>query len=92
MNKNLHELSTEELGKLFPITIEPSNPDWTKLFNEERRDLQKILGTRTALRIEHFGSTAVPRLAAKPTIDILVEIPRSMDLSEEIIDTMKLHN
>lgn len=28
------------------------------------------------LRIEHFGSTAVPGLAAKPIIDILVEVNR----------------
>jgi GrpB-like predicted nucleotidyltransferase (UPF0157 family) len=92
MNKNLHALSTEELGKFFPIKIEPSNPDWIKLFNEEKQNLQKILGAQVALRIEHFGSTAISNLAAKPTIDILVEIPKSMDVSDEIIDTMKLHN
>jgi GrpB-like predicted nucleotidyltransferase (UPF0157 family) len=92
MGKNLHELSHEELGKLFPIKIEPSNPEWMNLFVEEKRNIEKILGTDIALRIEHFGSTAVPGLAAKPTIDILVEIPESMAVSGEIIGAMKFHD
>jgi len=29
------------------------------------------------LRVEHFGSTAIPGLPAKPVIDMLVEIPSS---------------
>jgi len=37
--------------------------------------LQKLLGPEIALRIEHYGSTAIPGLPAKPIIDILVEIP-----------------
>jgi GrpB-like predicted nucleotidyltransferase (UPF0157 family) len=91
MKKNLHELSTEELGKLFPIKIEPSNPGWAGLFDQEKQNLEKLLGTHVALRIEHFGSTAIPNISAKPTLDILVEIPKNMDINDEIINTMKLH-
>jgi len=34
-----------------------------------------MFGSRLIRRIEHFGSTAVPGLAAKPIIDMLVEVP-----------------
>ncbi len=33
------------------------------------------------LRISHIGSTSVPELIAKPTIDILLEISQDADLS-----------
>jgi GrpB-like predicted nucleotidyltransferase (UPF0157 family) len=35
-------------------------------------------------RIEHFGSTAVPGLAAKPVIDMLVEVRSLRAAREEI--------
>lgn len=37
-----------------------------------------ILGDRV-VRIEHAGSTSVPGLPAKPTIDIVLEVPDSAD-------------
>jgi len=41
--------------------------------------LQSCLPNDLIRRIEHFGSTAVPGLAAKPIVDILVEVT---DLNE----------
>jgi GrpB-like predicted nucleotidyltransferase (UPF0157 family) len=41
------------------------------MFDRERARLEAVLGP-LILRIEHTGSTAVPRLAAKLIIDILV--------------------
>lgn len=43
---------------------------WPKLFAAEKTRLQQILPTSAT--IEHIGSTAVPGLAAKPIIDIMV--------------------
>jgi len=40
-----------------------------------KNEIYRILGKEVAIRIEHFGSTAIPNIQAKPTIDILVEIP-----------------
>ncbi|HET6487804.1 MAG TPA: GrpB family protein, partial [Spirochaetia bacterium] len=42
--------------------------------------LVSILGPETALRVEHYGSTALEGIPAKPIIDILVEIPE-LDLA-----------
>jgi GrpB-like predicted nucleotidyltransferase (UPF0157 family) len=74
MTKSLDKLSTEELGKLFPIKISEHTPDWKNKFISEKQTIQKAIGINNILRIEHIGSTAVPGLCAKPTIDILVEI------------------
>lgn len=58
------------------ITIVDYNPDWTQQFEKHAALIKSALGS-TALQIEHIGSTAVPGLAAKPIIDILVVVPNS---------------
>lgn len=44
------------------------------MFREEKEHLLSCLPNDVIRRIEHFGSTAVPGLAAKPVIDMLVEV------------------
>ncbi|MCX6227488.1 MAG: GrpB family protein [Bacteroidia bacterium] len=89
MVRKVEELTREELGKLFPVEIVSYNPGWPILFEEEKELLINTLGHQVALRTEHFGSTAVPGLAAKPTIDILVEIPPlNEQLKGRIIENM----
>ncbi len=56
------------------IDIVEYNPDWPEQFARERDHLRSCLPGEQIGRIEHFGSTAVPGLAAKPVIDILVEV------------------
>ena len=67
------DLTAEQVGKLFPIQVVPYNPDWIMLYEQEKGLITEVLGENVALNIEHFGSTSVAGLAAKPTIDILVE-------------------
>ncbi len=81
--KKLEDLSSEELGKLFPIQIVPYDENWVEIFKSESTLIQDTLGNDIALKIEHFGSTAVEGLSAKPTIDILVEIPPLTDNLKE---------
>ena len=56
-----------------PIVISEYDPRWPEQFAVEELALAKVFGG-AALHIHHIGSTSVPRLAAKPIIDILVEI------------------
>ncbi len=56
------------------VTIVPYDFAWPELFRQEAEHLRACLPPRLIRRIEHFGSTAVPGLAAKPIIDILVEV------------------
>jgi GrpB-like predicted nucleotidyltransferase (UPF0157 family) len=45
------------------------SPDWPARFDVWRDRLATALGS-AAVRIDHVGSTSVPRMAAKPVIDI----------------------
>ena len=56
-----------------PVSVVPYDPAWAGAFRVWRDRLAGRLG-RTALRIEHVGSTSVPGLAAKPVIDIQVSV------------------
>ncbi len=87
-SNKLEKLSPKELGKLFPIIIVEPNQKWNNIYETEKKEIIRILGEKV-IRIEHFGSTAVPNLEAKPTIDILVEIPKSEKNKSEITERMK---
>lgn len=52
----------------------PYDRAWPELFRQEREHLLSCLPNDLIRRIEHFGSTAVPGLAAKPIVDMLVEV------------------
>lgn len=55
------------------ITVVPYDPAWQEAFHLEAERLSELLGAEV-VAIHHIGSTAVPGLAAKPIIDILVEV------------------
>jgi GrpB-like predicted nucleotidyltransferase (UPF0157 family) len=55
------------------IVIVEYEPGWAVRFENERARILAALGER-ALTIEHVGSTAVPGLAAKPIVDVLVAV------------------
>lgn len=61
-----------------PIQIVDYDPAWPALFEREAARIRGALGNR-ALQVEHVGSTAVPRLAAKPIVDVLLVVPDSAD-------------
>lgn len=52
------------------VEIAPANPTWPELFQIEKAHLLATLGSHF-LAIEHFGSTSVAGLDAKPIIDML---------------------
>ena len=60
------------------IVIEEYNPAWCARFEQVKAALQEALGP-LAHQIEHFGSTAVPGLAAKPIVDIVVTVDDADD-------------
>jgi GrpB-like predicted nucleotidyltransferase (UPF0157 family) len=80
--RRLEELGTAELGRLFPIVLSEYDPSWPEKFAYERQLIERVLGHDTILRCSHIGSTAVPGLVAKPTIDILLEVREDADPDE----------
>jgi GrpB-like predicted nucleotidyltransferase (UPF0157 family) len=63
-----------------PVTLVKCDPMWPTQFEALRAELAGTLGP-LATGIEHVGSTAVPHLAAKPIIDVLVTV-ESIDPDE----------
>jgi len=55
------------------IVIADYDPAWPERFALERARIVTALGAR-AVAVEHVGSTAVPGLAAKPIVDVLVAV------------------
>lgn len=55
------------------IEVVDYDPSWKKTFETERVMLHQAIGSN-AVKIEHIGSTSVVGLAAKPVIDILIEV------------------
>jgi GrpB-like predicted nucleotidyltransferase (UPF0157 family) len=54
------------------IEVVEYDPRWPAFYQEEASAIREVLAD-VALAVHHVGSTAVPRLAAKPVIDLLVE-------------------
>lgn len=55
------------------ITVVDYDPMWPQAFEAERVLLAEALGDNCTA-IYHIGSTAVPCLAAKPIIDLMVAV------------------
>ena len=65
------------------VVVVDYDPEWPLLFDRESRRVVEALGDAVA-DVQHFGSTAVPGMAAKPIVDILAGL-RSATLREEQI-------
>lgn len=81
--RQLSEMNNQELWQLFPIIISRYNPEWPDLYLIEKRFIEEVIGPSNIYRISHYGSTAIPGMYAKPTIDILLEV--SEELKDEAI-------
>lgn len=79
-HQSLDDLTPSELGLLFPIFLVEYNPGWKSIFEKEKERIEQKLTGITTIRINHIGSTAIPGIRAKPTIDILLEINYSNEL------------
>lgn len=56
-----------------PVEIFPYDPSWVDLFIQEKNRILDAIG-KYVFCIEHIGSTAIPGLAAKPVIDIMIGV------------------
>ena len=56
------------------VEIVDYDPRWPLLFNEEAKRLRAVLDPSLIVALEHFGSTAISGLSAKPIIDILIAV------------------
>ena len=61
-----------------PVRVVPYEDSWPARFDAEKALLEAAIGRWVSGGIHHVGSTAVPGLAAKPVIDILVGVVQDL--------------
>jgi GrpB-like predicted nucleotidyltransferase (UPF0157 family) len=81
-NKSLNNMTIGELGQLFPIIITDYSDKWHELYKAEVKLLTDSLLQSDLVKIDHVGSTAIPGLKAKPTIDILMQVTEQIDIQK----------
>ena len=82
-----HETDKERQARIYPIILSEYNPAWPEWYAEEKANLERLIGIKSIARISHFGSTSVPGLTAKPTVDILLEIKEDASV-DKLIDAL----
>ena len=82
MEKELSEMTLEELWKLFPIFLVPHNVLWNEYYHEMESTLKDLLTGYPVKRISHIGSTAIQGIWAKNIVDVMVEIAENADIGE----------
>lgn len=76
----------ERIERSTPIVIVAYNALWPEKFAREREAILRAVGD-IAVDVQHVGSTSVPGLAAKPTIDIAIGV-RTMDEGRAAIEPL----
>ena len=54
------------------VDLVPYDPGWPAQYEAEARTIRTALAGLSDFELAHFGSTAIPGLAAKPIIDIML--------------------
>ncbi len=70
------------------LVLADYDAQWSDAYLEHERRIRTALGS-AAVQIEHIGSTSVPRLAAKPIIDVLItvdDITAEEDYLDQLLD------
>lgn len=73
-------MSIDQLGQLFPIIMADYSDTWPDLYLIEAKLITDSFSETEIVSIDHIGSTAIPGLKAKPTIDILLQITEQIDI------------
>jgi GrpB-like predicted nucleotidyltransferase (UPF0157 family) len=74
-------------GRDEAVSLSVYDPGWPARFQNEAVVLTEVLGRWNTGGVHHVGSTAVPGLAAKPVIDIMVGV-LDLDSSRPCIDLL----
>lgn len=66
-------------GNYSPIILSEHKTYWNDWYVEEEKRIKAFLPIDNA-RISHIGSTAIHGMWAKPIVDILLEIPKTVSM------------
>lgn len=87
LKKSLEQRIEEAIRE--EISIAPYDPEWPNLYENQAVFLRGKLPQSVVIKIEHFGSTAVPGLAAKPVIDVLVQVTSLEETKEQVVPILE---
>lgn len=71
------------------IALVEYDPRWPGLFAQEAGRIRAALGEEMVVAVEHFGSTSVPGLSAKPVIDMLVGVRSVAEAREQAVPALE---
>lgn len=71
------------------VELADYDPAWPALYAAEAARLREALPPGLIRAMEHFGSTAIPGMPAKPIIDILVAVPSIAEAREAAVRPME---
>jgi len=73
------------------IVVVSYDPEWPRRFEAERALLERVLAPWLGGGIHHVGATSIPRLAAKPIIDMMAGV-RDLDEARAAFDPLREHS
>lgn len=82
MEKELSEMSLQELWELFPIVLVAHNDKWNILYDEIESFLKSALSECPVERISHIGSTSISGIWAKDIVDVLIEVSKCSNIKD----------
>ena len=83
--RDLHQMTPDQLGRLFPIILETPSDEWPEVYRAESRLIREAFSESEIIQMDHIGSTAIPNIKAKPTIDVLLQVPECVS-DQKIIE------
>lgn len=69
------------------LRLAPYCDDWPRLYEDEAKRIREAIGPFIR-DVQHFGSTSIPGMIAKPIIDIAVAVD-SLDAAEACLEPLK---
>jgi GrpB-like predicted nucleotidyltransferase (UPF0157 family) len=92
-SKKIQNMTSEELGQLFPIIIQEYSDKWPDFYEKEKKLIIDTFDRSEIVNIDHIGSTAIPGLKAKPTIDIILQVSEQIDIQkiEHVFQSLDYH-
>lgn len=71
----------------YPVIIVKYDPKWAVSYESEKLRIENLFKEKN-LTIEHVGSTAVPGLAAKPIVDIMIGV-ENLDMGRTLVKPLQ---
>lgn len=68
------------------ISVVPYDEKWNTLFQSEKANLLKAFG-EDVIDIQHFGSTSIQGMIAKPIIDVLIGV-KTLELNSSVTNNL----